>query len=98
MLHSVQPNLDLDVLSGRLAGSFTRLVYLASVLRIEWLKKRLNIDEFLVKFKGRSRHTMNIAAKAGGKGFKIYGVACGDYLIDFLFSSKVRDSSNLAFP
>jgi hypothetical protein len=26
---------------------------------------------------------MNIAAKAGGKGFKIYAIACGDYLIDF---------------
>ena len=32
---------------------------------------------------------MNIAAKAGGKGFKIYGVAYRDYLINFLFSSKV---------
>ena len=57
----------------------------------------VSIDEFLVKFKGRSRHTMNIAAKAGGKGFKIYGVACGNYLIDFLFSSKVCDSSNYLF-
>ena len=58
----------------------------------------VSIDEFLVKFKGRSRHTMNIAAKAGGKGFKIYGVACGDYLINFLFSSKVSNTTDKAFP
>ena len=32
---------------------------------------------------------MNIAAKAGGKGFKLYGVSNGDYLIDVLFTLKV---------
>ena len=49
----------------------------------------VSIDEFLIKFKGRSKHTMNIAAKAGGKGFKLYGISNSDYLIDFLFTSKV---------
>lgn len=53
----------------------------------------VSVDEFLVKYKGRSRHTMNIAAKAGGKGFKIYGISCGDYLIDLLFTSKVSLAS-----
>ena len=49
----------------------------------------VSIDEFLIKFKGRSRHTMHISAKAGGKGFKLYGISNGDYLIDFLFTSRV---------
>ena len=49
----------------------------------------VSIDEFLIKFGGRSRHTMQISAKAGGKGFKLYGISNGDYLIDFLFTLKV---------
>ena len=43
----------------------------------------MSIDEFLIKFKGWSKHTMNIAAKVGGKGFKVYGISYGDYLVDF---------------
>ena len=50
----------------------------------------VSIDKFLIKFEGRSRHTMHISAKAGGKGFKLYGISNSDYLIDFLFTSKVR--------
>ena len=53
------------------------------------LGSNISIDEFLIKFKGRSKHTMNIAAKAGGKGFKLYGISNSDYLINFLFTSKV---------
>ena len=68
----------------------------AGCLKYYTPRSYVSIDELLVKFKGRSRHTMNIAAKAGGKGFKIYAIACGDYLIDFLFSSKVRDSLSSA--
>ena len=49
----------------------------------------ISIDEFLIKYKGRSRHTMNIACKAGSRGFKIYAGACEDYIWDILFSSKV---------
>ena len=36
---------------------------------------------------------MNITIKVGGKDFKIYSVIYGDYLINFSFLSKVRDSS-----
>ena len=61
----------------------------AGCLKYYTSRSYVSIDELLVKSKWRSRHTMNIAAKAGGKGFKIYAIACGDYLIDFLFSFKV---------
>ena len=39
---------------------------------------------------------MNIIIKVGGKGFKIYNVIYGNYLINFLFLSKVRNSSKRA--
>ena len=68
----------------------------AGCLKYYTPRSYVSVDEFLVKFKGRSRHIMNIATKAGGKGFKIYSVTYGDYLIYFLFSSKVRDSSKRA--
>ena len=32
---------------------------------------------------------MYISAKAGGKGFKLYGISDGDYLINFLFTLRV---------
>ena len=39
---------------------------------------------------------MNITIKVGGKGFKIYNIIYGDYLINFLFLSKVHNSSKRA--
>ena len=32
---------------------------------------------------------MNIAAKAGRKGFKVYKISYSDYLVDFQFTLKV---------
>ena len=41
-------------------------------------------------FRGRSIHAMQLACKAAGVGFKSYSLCQEDYLIDFLFTSKVR--------
>jgi hypothetical protein len=49
----------------------------------------LSVDEQLILFRGRSCHTMQIATKAAGVGFKIYSLCQENYLYDFLFSSKV---------
>ena len=50
----------------------------------------VSVDEQLILFKGRSCHTMQIASKAAGIGFKVYSLCDNNYLFDFLFSSKVR--------
>jgi transposase IS4-like protein len=48
----------------------------------------LSIDEQLISCKGRSKHTLQLKVKAAKKGYKIYSLCEGSYLIDFLFTSK----------
>ena len=56
----------------------------------------VSVDEQLILFRGRSCHTMQIATKAAGVGFKIYSLCQENYLFDFLFTSKVsRKGLNL---
>ena len=50
----------------------------------------VSVDEQLILFKGRSKHTMQMVAKEAGQGFKIYSLCGGNYLLAFLFASKVR--------
>jgi hypothetical protein len=55
-----------------------------------WLpESHISVDEQLVKFKRRSRHTMQIASKAAEVEFKLYSLCQQNYLYDFLFTSKV---------
>lgn len=49
----------------------------------------VSIDEQLIMFRGRSMHAMQLACKAAGVDFKIYSICQENYLIDFLFTSKV---------
>ena len=49
----------------------------------------VSIDEQLILFKGRSRHTLKMVAKEAGEGFKIYSLCEENYLLAFLFASKV---------
>lgn len=49
----------------------------------------VSIDEQLILFKGRSKHTLKMVAKVAGEGFKIYSLCEANYLLAFLFSSKV---------
>ena len=49
----------------------------------------VSIDEQLILFKGRSRHTLKMIAKVVGEGFKIYSLCEANYLLAFLFSSKI---------
>jgi hypothetical protein len=47
------------------------------------------IDEELCKYHGRSYHTIQIDSKAARKGYKRYALTTsGDYLIDFMYTSK----------
>ena len=56
----------------------------------------VSVDEQLILFRGRSCHTMQIATKAAGVGFKIYSLCQENYLFDFLFTSKAsRKGLNL---
>ena len=56
----------------------------------------VSVDEQLILFRGRSCHTMQIATKAAGVGFKSYSLCQENYLFDFLFTSKVsRKGLNL---
>lgn len=47
------------------------------------------IDEQLILFKGRSRHTMQIGAREAGQGFKINCLCDGIFLYFFVFASNV---------
>ena len=49
----------------------------------------ISIDEQLILFKGRSRHSLKMVAKVAGQGFKLYSLCEGNYLLGFLFTSKV---------
>ena len=49
----------------------------------------VSIDEQLILFKGRSRHTLKMIAKVADEGFKIYSLCEANYLLTFLFSSKI---------
>lgn len=51
--------------------------------------KHVSIDEQLILFKGRTRHSMMIASKEAGQGFKVYSLCVGNYLIWFKFTSKL---------
>ena len=49
----------------------------------------VSVDEQLIGFRGRSCHVMQLACKTAGVGFKLYSICQNNYLIDFLFTSKV---------
>lgn len=51
--------------------------------------KHVSIDEQLILFKGRTKHSMMIATKKAGQGFKVYSLCVGNYLIWFSFTSKL---------
>lgn len=55
------------------------------------LGPHISIDEQLILFKGRSRNTLKMIAKVAGQGFKIYSLCEGNYLLAFLFTSKVSE-------
>lgn len=59
------------------------------------LGKNISVDEQLILFKGRSRHSMQISTKAAGVGFKIYSLWTGNYPYNFLFASRVAKISKL---
>jgi len=42
--------------------------------------RNVSIDEQLILFKGRSKHTMNIPSKEADRGFKIYCLCSENYL------------------
>ena len=49
----------------------------------------VSIDEQLILFKERSRHTLKMIAKVVDEDFKIYSLCEVNYLLTFLFSSKI---------
>ena len=51
--------------------------------------RNVSIDEQLILFKGRSKHTMQIASKSAGEGFKIYSLCVGNYLFACYFASPI---------
>ena len=57
--------------------------------------RNVSVDEQLILFKGRSRHSMDMGTKAAGHGFKIYSLCIENYLYNFLFTSKVSKISLL---
>ena len=50
----------------------------------------VSIDEQLILFKKRSRHTLKMIAKVVDEDFKIYSLCEINYLLTFLFSSKIN--------
>ena len=52
------------------------------------LPSTVSIDENLIAAQTRTIHLIQIDNKAAGKGFKIYTLACGSYLYDWIYTSK----------
>ena len=50
--------------------------------------KNVLIDEQLILFKGRFKHSMRIENKEAGQGFKVYSLCVGNYLLGLQFASK----------
>ena len=60
----------------------------ATTAEVYQLPQHLSIDEQLIRFKGRSKHTIQMNSKAAGQGYKIYSLCCANgYMIDFKFTS-----------
>lgn len=55
----------------------------------------VSVDEQLILFKGRSKHTMQLYVKEAKKGFKIYTLCEGNYLLGLFFTSPVRKISSI---
>jgi hypothetical protein len=56
--------------------------------RLILLPHSVSIDENLLAAQTRSKHLIQIDVKAAGKGYKIYTLACGSYLYDWIYTSK----------
>ena len=68
----------------------------ATTKEIYQLSQDLSIDEQLISFKGRSKHTIQMNTKAAGEGYKIYSLCCSNgYMIDFKFSSAIKKVAEL---
>ncbi len=52
------------------------------------LPHTVSVDENLLSSRVRSVHLVQIDCKAAGKGYKIYTLACGSYLYDWIYTSK----------
>jgi len=68
----------------------------ATTAELYELPQNLSIDEQLIKFKGRSKHTIQMNSKAAGQGYKIYSLCCANgYMIDFKFTSGQQKIAQL---
>jgi hypothetical protein len=52
------------------------------------LPSTVSIDENLIAAQTRTPHLIQIDSKAARKGYKIYTLACGSYLYDWIYTSK----------
>jgi hypothetical protein len=57
--------------------------------RLVHLGDTVSIDENLFPAQTRSGHLIQIDNKAAGKGYKVYTLACGHYLYDWIYTSKI---------
>jgi Transposase IS4 len=53
------------------------------------LGDNVSIDENLITADTRTGHLIQIDNKAAGKGYKVYTLACGYYLYDWIYTSKI---------
>ncbi len=68
----------------------------ATTAELYELPQNLSIDEQLIKFKGRSKHTIQMNSKAAEQGYKIYSLCCANgYMIDFRFTSGQQKIAQL---
>ena len=59
------------------------------------LGQNISVDEMMIPFTGRSRHTLKMKNKPVGEGFKIWALCDHGFTWDFLFYS--RTSSKLLY-
>jgi uncharacterized Fe-S cluster-containing MiaB family protein len=60
------------------------------------LSQNLSINEQLIQFTGRLKHTIQMNLKTAGKSYKIYSLCCfNGYMIDFRFTSGEQKVAEL---
>lgn len=94
-LHILDPRVELD-----LKHWYAKIEPLGSMLRERFQKyylpgTKVAIDEMVIRFSGRSRHTLKIRNKPIKKGYKIFALCDHGYTYEFLWYSSTQGIAEL---
>lgn len=92
-------SIQTKILNSKESDFWKKLESLASDIwktsRQYWKSDRnVSVDEQLILFRERFKHIMMLSTKAAEMSFKIYSLCQENYMLDFLFTSKICLSSD----